>query len=87
MIQILRRINITVQRLVRHSKCLRPRASDDDICQVELLLKKSDSRSWTVLERTAQNVGNISLTFGVGGRTGTIGGKELVLDESNRIRA
>lgn len=54
--------------------------------QVELHLKKSDTRSWTVLEKTARDLGNISLTFGVGGRTGTIGGKELILDGSNKNR-
>lgn len=53
--------------------------------QVELHLKKADTRSWTVLEKTSQNLGGISLTFGVGGRTGTIGAKELVLDESNQL--
>jgi hypothetical protein len=55
--------------------------------KVELHLKKIDTRSWTVLERTDRDLGNISLTFGVGGRTGTIGGKELILDESNKIRS
>lgn len=51
--------------------------------KVEVLLKKSDGRSWTLLEKTTQNIGNISLTFGVGGRTGTIGGKQIILDEQN----
>lgn len=55
--------------------------------KVELNLLKQDGRSWTVLEKTTQDLGGISLTFGVGGRTGTIGGKELVLDETNRVRA
>jgi len=55
--------------------------------KVELRLKKTDTRSWTVLEKTERDLGNISLTFGVGGRTGTIGGKELILDESNNIRS
>ncbi|KAJ6608592.1 HSP20-like chaperone [Mycena sp. CBHHK59/15] len=54
--------------------------------KVELNLKKSDNRSWTILERTTQDLGNISLTFGVGGRTGTIGAKETVLDETNKAR-
>ncbi|KAH7929796.1 chord-domain-containing protein [Leucogyrophana mollusca] len=54
--------------------------------KVEVVLKKSDTRSWTLLEKTTHDLGNISLTFGVGGRTGTIGGKEIVLDESNRGR-
>ncbi|KAJ7470271.1 HSP20-like chaperone [Mycena latifolia] len=54
--------------------------------KVELNLKKQDTRSWTILERTTQDLGNISLTFGVGGRTGTIGAKETVLDESNKAK-
>ncbi|KAJ7837001.1 chord-domain-containing protein [Mycena olivaceomarginata] len=45
--------------------------------KVELNLKKQDNRSWTILERTTQDLGNVSLTFGVGGRTGTIGAKEI----------
>lgn len=44
--------------------------------KVELRLQKSDSRVWTVLEKTDRDLGNIKLTFGVGGRTGTIGAKE-----------
>ncbi|PPR08088.1 hypothetical protein CVT24_010549 [Panaeolus cyanescens] len=55
--------------------------------KVELTLQKKDGRSWTVLEKTDKNLGNISLTFGVGGRTGTVGGKEFVLDEKNQGRA
>ncbi len=42
---------------------------------------------WTVLEKSDRNLGNISLTFGVGGRTGTVGGKEVILDEGNRSRS
>jgi hypothetical protein len=42
-----------------------------------------DTRSWVVLEKTNQNLGGLNFTFGVGGRTGTIGGKNLVLDETN----
>jgi len=54
--------------------------------KVELSLKKQDTRSWTLLERTDKDLGPISLTFGVGGRTGTIGAKEVVLDETNRSK-
>ncbi|KAJ7090289.1 HSP20-like chaperone [Mycena belliarum] len=54
--------------------------------KVELNLKKQDTRSWTILERATQDLGNISLTFGVGGRTGTIGAKNIVLDETNRAK-
>ena len=28
-----------------------------------------------------------NLTFGVSGRTGTVGGKELILDEDNKLKA
>lgn len=55
--------------------------------KVELHLQKRDTRSWTVLEKTSQNFGNINLTFGVGGRTGTVGAKDVVLDETNKSRA
>ncbi|KAH0830452.1 HSP20-like chaperone [Lanmaoa asiatica] len=55
--------------------------------KVEVVLKKLDTRSWTVLEKTTRDLGNINLTFGVGGRTGTIGGKEIILDEQSRNRA
>ncbi|TBU45742.1 chord-domain-containing protein [Dichomitus squalens] len=55
--------------------------------KVELKLKKKDNRSWTLLEKTDRDLGNINFTFGVGGRTGTIGAKELVLDDVNRARA
>lgn len=54
--------------------------------KVELVLKKLDTRSWTLLEKTDKDLGGISLTFGVTGRTGTIGAKELILDESNKSR-
>jgi len=55
--------------------------------KVEVVLKKLDTRSWTVLEKTTRDLGTINLTFGVGGRTGTIGGKEIILDSQNRNRA
>lgn len=55
--------------------------------KVELNLKKQDTRSWTILERATQDLGNIALTFGVGGRTGTIGAKEVVLDETNKAKS
>ncbi|KAI0807398.1 chord-domain-containing protein [Fomes fomentarius] len=54
--------------------------------KVELKLKKSDNRSWTLLEKTDRDLGNINFTFGVGGRTGTIGAKELILDGANKGR-
>ncbi|KIK06594.1 hypothetical protein K443DRAFT_674256 [Laccaria amethystina LaAM-08-1] len=55
--------------------------------KVELHLQKSDTRSWTILEKTNRDLGNVSLTFGVGGRTGTVGAKDIVLDPSNGARA
>ncbi|KAG6819538.1 hypothetical protein H0H93_010924, partial [Arthromyces matolae] len=54
--------------------------------KVELHLRKADGRSWTILEKTTQDLGNISLTFGVGGKTGTIGAKDPVLDQINQTR-
>jgi len=54
--------------------------------KVEVILKKNDTRSWTLLEKTTRDLGNISLTFGVGGRTGTVGAKTPVIDESNKAR-
>ncbi|KAI0673042.1 chord-domain-containing protein [Trametes maxima] len=54
--------------------------------KLELRLKKKDIRSWTLLEKSDRDLGNISFTFGVGGRTGTIGAKELILDDVNRSR-
>lgn len=53
---------------------------------MELKLRKKDNRSWTLLEKTDRNLGNINFTFGVGGRTGTIGAKDLVLDDANKAR-
>jgi len=54
--------------------------------KVELHLQKRDTRSWAVLEKTAQDFGNVNLTFGVGGRTGTVGAKDVILDETNKSR-
>ncbi|KAJ3753967.1 HSP20-like chaperone [Lentinula raphanica] len=55
--------------------------------KVEVHLKKQDTRSWTILEKPTHDLGNIALTFGVKGRTGTIGAKELILDAQNSARA
>lgn len=54
--------------------------------KVELHFKKQDRRSWTMLEKTDKDTGNINFTFGVGGRTGTVGAKDLILDEANMAR-
>ncbi|KAL5490257.1 hypothetical protein ACEPAI_5090 [Sanghuangporus weigelae] len=55
--------------------------------KVELNLRKTDTRSWNLLERTDRDLGGFNLTFGVGGRTGTIGSKAPILDEKNRVGA
>lgn len=53
--------------------------------KVELNLKKKDNRSWNLLEKTEQDLGGFNLTFGVGGRTGTIGSRAPpILAENNR---
>ena len=49
-------------------------------------MKKQDTRSWAVLEKN-DRAAPLNLTFGVGGRTGTIGAKELILDDQNATRA
>jgi len=54
--------------------------------KVEVHLKKTDNRSWTILEKPTHDLGNIALTFGVSGRTGTIGAKKSVLDAQNSAR-
>ncbi|KAI0006060.1 HSP20-like chaperone [Russula compacta] len=51
--------------------------------KVEVKLKKHDGRSWTLLEKTDRDLGPVSFTFGVAGRTGTVGAREFVLDEQN----
>lgn len=55
--------------------------------QVELVLNKRGIRSWNLLEKTDADLGAFNLTFGVAGRTGTIGSKEPILDESNKQKA
>ncbi|OBZ75425.1 Cysteine and histidine-rich domain-containing protein 1 [Grifola frondosa] len=54
--------------------------------KIELILKKQDTRSWTLLEKTNRDMGNINFTFGVGGRTGTIGAKQVILDNVNQAQ-
>ncbi|KAF5391729.1 hypothetical protein D9757_001801 [Collybiopsis confluens] len=54
--------------------------------KVEVHLKKQDARSWTILEKPTSDLGNIALTFGVSGRTGTVGAKRSVLDAENSTR-
>ena len=55
--------------------------------QVELVLAKADMRSWPFLEKTTHPTAGFNLTFGVGGRTGTVGGKDLILSEDNKLRS
>ncbi|KAF8516925.1 chord-domain-containing protein [Hysterangium stoloniferum] len=54
--------------------------------KVEIILEKADTRSWLLLEKTDHSTTGYGLTFGVGGRTGTVGGKELILSEENKPR-
>ncbi|KAH9934685.1 chord-domain-containing protein [Fomitopsis serialis] len=55
--------------------------------KVELDLRKTDARSWPVLEKSVRDLGKVNITFGVGGRTGTIGAKSIILDDQNKIKA
>jgi hypothetical protein len=49
-------------------------------------LKKQDARSWNLLEKPTGSVYmGETLTFGVTGRTGTIGAKEMILAQENKI--
>lgn len=59
---------------------------DSSYRQVEVILKKYDTRSWTLLEKTTRDLGNVALTFGVGGRTGTVGAKTPIVDQSNKAK-
>lgn len=52
--------------------------------KIEVKLAKLDGRSWNMLEKTINSGGSLNLTFGVGGRIGTVGGKDMVLDGANR---
>ncbi|KZT54585.1 chord-domain-containing protein [Calocera cornea HHB12733] len=57
--------------------------------KVELKLVKTDTRSWNMLELPREGTPvpeGFNLTFGVGGRTGSIGAKEVVLDGDNRLK-
>jgi len=55
--------------------------------KVELVLKKRDNTAWNLLEQTDADLGHFNLTFGVGGRTGTIGAKAPILDGANQPQA
>ena len=50
--------------------------------QIEMILQKPGPASWPLLELPAPGSElppGYALTFGVSGRTGTVGGKEIVL--------
>ncbi|KAL1710044.1 HSP20-like chaperone [Schizophyllum commune] len=71
------------KRFTRTLDLFGPIADDKSTIQffgtkVELCLQKADGRSWTLLEKTDRDLGNIQYTFGVGGRTGTVGAKTIV---------
>jgi len=53
--------------------------------KIEIKLTKLDGRSWNMLERSASPSGTLNLTFGVGGRHGTVGAKEMVLGVENQL--
>lgn len=67
---------------------VKPEASSYKIygTKVDLTLAKDDARSWSLLERSDADLAGFALTFGVGGRTGTVGGKEAIVDEATKIR-
>jgi len=49
--------------------------------QLDLLLVKESIKSWSMLEKPANDTilpAGYNITFGVGGRTGTVGGKEII---------
>lgn len=52
--------------------------------KVEVVLVKTDNRSWNALQADAVVPAGYQLTFGVTGRTGTVGAKDAVLDDENK---
>lgn len=55
--------------------------------KVEIILKKPSPSSWPLLAKPANGASlppGYALTFGVSGRTGTVGGKEMVLENATR---
>ena len=57
--------------------------------QVEIVLQKSSASSWPLLELPpagSELPPGYALTFGVSGRTGTVGGKEIVLAPEEMAR-
>ncbi|KAG9075872.1 hypothetical protein FS749_012420, partial [Ceratobasidium sp. UAMH 11750] len=52
--------------------------------KVEVILVKADNRSWNALQADAVIPEGYQITFGVKGRTGTVGAKSAVLDDENQ---
>ncbi len=55
--------------------------------KVEITLRKPAPSSWSLLAKPAEGAApppGYALTFGVGGRTGSVGGKEMVLEQGKR---
>ncbi len=68
---------------------VRQSSIDTDAAQVEIVLQKSSASSWPLLELPpagSELPPGYALTFGVSGRTGTIGGKEIVLSPEEMAR-
>ncbi|KAJ9101869.1 hypothetical protein QFC21_003209 [Naganishia friedmannii] len=56
--------------------------------KVEMTLQKPSPTSWSLLTKPAGGAAlpaGYALTFGVSGRTGSVGGKEMVVEESKRL--
>jgi len=53
--------------------------------KVDVILVKADNRSWNALKADAAVPAGYNLTFGVKGRTGTVGAKSAVLDDANQV--
>ncbi|QRV75343.1 cysteine and histidine-rich domain-containing protein [Ceratobasidium sp. AG-Ba] len=52
--------------------------------KVEVVLVKADNRAWNALQADTVIPAGYQLTFGVKGRTGTVGAKDVVLDSENQ---
>lgn len=55
--------------------------------KVEIVLAKADARSWPAIVKLEAAQANFvpQLAFSAGGGRGTVGGREMVLDEGNRL--
>ncbi|CAE6465517.1 unnamed protein product [Rhizoctonia solani] len=52
--------------------------------KVDVILVKTDNRSWNALQADAMVPDGYQLTFGVTGRTGTVGAKDPILGQENK---